>query len=36
MLDAAIVPKKTELADLGFRRGKRRGGYSGEYYELVA
>lgn len=36
VLDAAIVLDKTELADLGFRRGKRRGGYSGEYYELVA
>jgi len=36
VLDAAIVLKETELVDLGFRRGKRRGGYSGEYYELVA
>lgn len=36
VLDAAIVLDKTKFADLGFRRGKRRGGYSGEYYELVA
>jgi hypothetical protein len=36
VLDAAIVLDKTELDDLGFRRGKRRGGYSGEYYELAA
>jgi len=36
VLDAAIVLDKPELADLGFRRGKRRGGYSGEYYELTA
>lgn len=36
VLDGAIALEKAELADLGFRRGHRRGGYSGEYHELAA
>ena len=36
MLDAAIALKQVELADLGFRRGRRREGYKGAYYELAA
>ena len=36
VLDAAIALETAELADLGFRRGGRRDGYTGEYYELLA
>jgi hypothetical protein len=36
VLDAAIALKQVELADLGFRRGRRRDGYKGAYYELAA
>ena len=36
VLDAAIALKQVELADLGFRRGRRRDGYKGVYYELAA
>ncbi len=36
VLDAAIALKQVELADLGFRRGRRRDGYKGTYYELAA
>jgi hypothetical protein len=36
VLDAAIALSREELAALGFKRGRRRGGYSGDYFELVA
>lgn len=36
VLDAAIALEQVELADLGFRRGRRRDGYKGAYYELAA
>jgi hypothetical protein len=36
VLDAAIALSREELATLGFKRGRRRGGYSGDYFELVA
>lgn len=35
-LDAAIALSREELAALGFKRGGRRDGYSGDYFELVA
>jgi hypothetical protein len=35
VLDAAIALEQAELADLGFRRGRKRGGYKGAYYELT-
>lgn len=36
VLDAAIAPSREELIALGFKRGPRRGGYEGNYFELVA
>ncbi len=36
VLDAAIALPHEELAALGFKRGRRRNGYSGDYFELVA
>jgi hypothetical protein len=36
VLDAAIALSREELAALGFKRGRRRSGYSGDYFELVA
>jgi len=36
VLDAAIALEKAELDALGFRRGRRRDGYSGDYCELAA
>jgi len=36
VLDAAIALEQAELADLGFRRGRKRDGYKGTYYELAA
>ncbi len=36
VLDSAIELPKEELTVLGFKRGGRRGGYSGDYFELVA
>jgi len=36
VLDAAIALSQEELIALGFKRGRRRGGYLGEYFELPA
>lgn len=36
VLDAAIALSREEVTALGFKRGRRRGGYSGDYFELVA
>lgn len=36
VLDAAIALEQAELADLGFKRGRKRDGYKGTYYELAA
>lgn len=36
VLDAAIALSREEVAALGFKRGRRRVGYSGDYLELVA
>jgi hypothetical protein len=36
VLDAAIALEREELAELGFRRGRKRDGYKGTYYELAA
>lgn len=36
VLDAAVALEQAELADLGFRRGRKRDGYKGTYYELAA
>jgi hypothetical protein len=36
VLDTAIDLPREELAALGFKPGRRRGGYRGDYFELVA
>ena len=36
VLDAAIALSREELSALGFKRGRRRGGYQGDYFELSA
>ena len=36
VLDAAIALSREELIALGFKRGQRRGGYEGDYFELSA
>ena len=36
VLDAAIALSREELIALGFKRGRRRGGYEGDYFELSA
>jgi hypothetical protein len=36
VLDSAIALNPTVLADLGFGRGRKRGGYRGDYYTLPA
>lgn len=36
VLDVAIALEQAELAELGFRRGRKRDGYTGKYYELAA
>jgi hypothetical protein len=36
VLDGAIALPSATLIDLGFRRGRKRAGYRGEYYTLTA
>ncbi len=35
-LDAAIAVSRQDLDELGFKRGRRRDGYGGNYFELSA
>ncbi len=36
VLDGAIVLPAATLIDLGFKRGRKRAGYRGDYYTLTA